>query len=144
MGKMGASYICNHTIICHCGSPRLPPAVCLVKGLADKHCDWSLAFHRDFPCKIKFVCGGSGKRKSAQCGLQYPVNDFCTLGVIDIMQLFTLPSLGSTLPVHLQILLSVVRFVQVGHQVMPRVHNSIKTKCIKCRDSFTTYNNYNK
>ena len=63
MGKMGASYICNHTIICHCGSPRLPPAVCLVKGLADKHCDCSLAFHRDFPCKIKFVCGGSGKRK---------------------------------------------------------------------------------
>jgi len=27
-------YICNHTIICHRGSPRLLPAVCLSEGLA--------------------------------------------------------------------------------------------------------------
>ena len=26
--------ICNHTIICHRGSQRLPPAVCLAEGLA--------------------------------------------------------------------------------------------------------------
>jgi len=34
-----ASYICNHMIICHRGSPQLPPAVCLADGLAEDHCD---------------------------------------------------------------------------------------------------------
>jgi len=35
----GASYICNHTPSCHSGSPCLPPAVCLMDGLADDHRD---------------------------------------------------------------------------------------------------------
>ena len=40
-----ASYICNHTIICHCGSSRLPTAVCLAEGLADDH-------NRIFKCML--------------------------------------------------------------------------------------------
>jgi len=39
-----ASYICNHTIICHC---FCPPAVRLAEGLADEHRDRSLAVPRD-------------------------------------------------------------------------------------------------
>ena len=36
MGKVSASYICNHMIICHCGPPRLPPCCPSRGGLSGR------------------------------------------------------------------------------------------------------------
>ena len=48
----------HYMIICHQGSPRLPPAVCLTERLVNDHPDCTLAVPRDCPCKINFVRGG--------------------------------------------------------------------------------------
>ena len=79
VGK-SASYICNHTIICHRGPPQMPPAVRLGEGLADDHRDCSLAVHRNCPWwqrgnrKIRAVWTVyifEWKLKLSQCSLLY-------------------------------------------------------------------------
>ena len=45
--------MCNHTIICHCDCP---PAVRIAEGLADNHCDLSLAVPRDCPRYVDCSC----------------------------------------------------------------------------------------
>ena len=59
-------------IICHRGSPQLPPAVCLAEGLVDDHRNRSLAVPRDCPRKINFIHGSKVENvKCALCGLYY-------------------------------------------------------------------------